>query len=65
MSIQAHIPVALAGLHNFNHKYKESEPDHEDEDPISGGGDGDGDGDEAVHNDDVDKPIHHDVPLHS
>ena len=60
MSIQAHIPVALATLHNFNHKYKESEPDHEDDDPISGGGngngDGDGDGNEAVHNDDVDEP---------
>ena len=69
MSIQAHIPVALAALHNFNQKYEESEPDREQDDPIGGGdgddgggGDGDGDGDgngngnEAVHNDGVDKP---------
>ena len=65
MSIQAHIPVALAALCNFNHKYEESEPDHEDDDPIGGGGrgrggngdgDGNGNGNEAVHNDDVDKP---------
>ena len=55
MSIQAHIPVALAELHNFNWKYKESEPDREQDDPIGGGG-GDGNGDEAVHNDGVDKP---------
>ena len=67
MSIQAHIPVALAALHNFNHKYEESEPDCEDDDPIGGGGgsgdgnsdgnsNGNGNGNEAAHNDGVDEP---------
>ena len=68
MSIQAHIPVALAALHNFNWKYEESEPDHEQDDPIGGGGggggggDGNGNGDSdaigdlAAHNDGVDEP---------
>ena len=55
MSIHAHIPVALAALHNFNHKYGQSEPDCEDDDPISGGG-GNGNGNEAAYNDGVDKP---------
>ena len=61
MSIQAHIPVALAALHNFNWKYEESEPDHEQDDPIGGGdgngnGDSNGNGNEAAHNDGVDEP---------
>ena len=70
MSIQAHIPVALTALHNFNCKYEESEPDHEDDDPTgeggdggggSGGGSGNGNGEgEGDGDGDGDKAVHND-----
>ena len=57
MSIQAHIPVALSTLHNFNQKYKQSEPDCDDEDDLIGRGvNGDGNGNEAEQNDGIGEP---------
>ena len=63
MSTQAHIPVALATLHNFNHKYEQLKPDHKDDDPISdggGGGNSNGNSNEAAHNDGVNEPNEND-----
>ena len=57
MLIQAHIPVALAALHNFNWKYEQSEPDHDNEDDLIGRGvNGNGNGDKAKQNDGIGKP---------